>query len=186
MTRAFLLPLTALLALATGVGLFGVAATLRSAPIAVAPATVPSGATSEATTTETARSAHDPLAADVPVELAGGPALLRVARLALAPGAVLPPVAAAGPTALVVEAGTVGVVVKDDGWVLTGSDRPWVRVGPDKTEFGAVLGREEHLTLRPGTVGTVRNTGSDPAVVLVVSVESLALLPRQDEPRRHP
>jgi hypothetical protein len=186
MTRTLLLPLAAILALATGVGLLGVAATLQAAPVAVVPATATAGATAEATATENSAPPPDPLAAGVPVELPDGPALVRVERLGLAPGTVLPPVAAAGLAALVVEAGTVGVLVRDDGWVLTGTNHPWVRAGSGETEFGALLGSGEHLTLRPGSVATLRNTGPAPAAVVVVAVEPLAPVPAPGERRWHP
>src|SRR5262249_32826139 len=148
--RALLLPLAAILALATGLGLLVVAATVTQAPVVVVATATSETADVAATPTKDLLPATEPLAADVLVWLADGPGLLRLARLALARGAVLPSAVASGPTVLIVEAGTVGVVVKDDGWV---------QVGPDGAEVDAVLGRGERLALRPRTVRTVRNAG---------------------------
>jgi hypothetical protein len=61
-----------------------------------------------------------------------------------------------------------------------------VRAGSDETEFGALLGSGEHLTLRPGSVATLRNTGPAPAAVVVVAVEPLAPVPAPGERRWHP
>jgi quercetin dioxygenase-like cupin family protein len=190
MTRALLLPLAAILALATGVGLLGVATTLRSAPVAVRPTPSTPEIVATATIEVAARAATPPgeepaatdalaaaeaLIADVPVALPDGPALLRVERVSLAPGAVLPPAVAAGPTALVVETGTVRVLATNDGWAQVGPDVTWVNLGPDTTLIDAALHRGEQAVLRPGAVRTVRNAGPAPAVVLVVAIEPVGV-----------
>ena len=62
--------------------------------------------------------------------------------------------------------------------MLTGTDHPFVQAGSDETEVVASLGRGEHQSLRPGTVGTVVNAGPTPATVLVVAIKP------QEFPRR--
>jgi hypothetical protein len=171
MTRALLRPLTATLALATGIGLLGVAITLRASPTAGVGATATAEATAEASPVLDALPAAGLLAAGVPMDLPDGPAFVRVWRLVLAPDATLPPFASAAPTTLVVAAGTVGITFRVKHWVLTGSDHPNVQVGSDETEVGVVLDRGEHLSLRPGSTRTVRTIGPAPATILIVVIE---------------
>jgi hypothetical protein len=140
-------PIVALVAcpllMATGLGLLGVAAPTLDAD---------------------APPATEPLAADVTLLVPHGPVIHRFTRLALPPRAVLTPVLASVPTALVVEAGAVGVRTYT------------AQVGVNMQEDAAdtVLRRGDHLVVDPGTVRTVRNVGPAPAEVLVVAIEQFA------------
>ena len=146
---------------ATGLSLLGVAATITPAPVVlVATATV--GTTPQATPGGTATPEPTSIAAAVTLPSSGGPVALRVSHLALAPGAVRPPVVASASVALIAEQGTVGVRtygVGDGGRLL------------DDAQADTVLRRGDHLVVGTGTVRTVRNTGPMPAAVLVVAIE---------------
>jgi hypothetical protein len=78
----------------------------------------------------------------------------------------LTPVLASVPTALVVEAGTVGVRTYAAAQV---------GFGVEEFETDTVLRRGEHLVVDHGTVRTVRNAGPASAVVLVVAIEPAAV-----------
>jgi hypothetical protein len=172
MTRALLLPLTVILALATGLGLLGVAATLTQDPIIVPPATAATGAPADATPTAVVLPETEPPDANTPVPLPSGLATARVERRMLGPGVALAPVVASGPTVLIVETGTVAV--KTDGAV-------WVGYGLDGAHVDTVLRRGEWAVVHAGSVHTVRNGGPAPAVVLVVAMEPVEVLPAPDQ-----
>jgi predicted ester cyclase len=117
----------------------------------------------------------DPLFEEVPVELPAGPAVLQVSRLILRAGAGLPPLTAAGPTVLAVEAGALSVRTDGTTWVAQGLDQHL-----DAVRVDAVLRQGERLVLTLGVRHTVRNDGPTPAVVLVVAIEPVAVLPEPD------
>lgn len=161
MTRALVLPLAVILALATGLGLLGIAATVTQAPVVVV-ATATAAPTPEATPRPAATPEPEPVAVDVTMPSPGGSVTLRVSRLALAPGEVLPPERTTAPTALIAEQGAVGVrTYGADGFGQ----------GFDETQADAVLRRGDHLVVGPDTVCTIRNAGPAPAVVLVMAIE---------------
>ena len=164
MHRPLVALVACLLLTATGLGLLGVAATITQAPVVLV-ATATAGTTPQATPGGTATPEPSPIAAAVTLPSPGGSVALRVSHLALAPGAVLPPVLASAPVALIAEQGTVGVRT--------------YRVGGlgrllDDGQADTVLRRGDHLVVGTGEVRAVRNAGSMPAVVLVVAIEPIA------------
>jgi hypothetical protein len=101
------------------------------------------------------------LSEDALVWLAAGTADLRLERLTVPPGTSLPPEVAAGPTVLLVEAGTVSVVVDDIAFIGQGLD---------PTQFVATLSPRERLIIAPGARYAVRNDGPLPAVALALTL----------------
>ena len=161
MHRPIVALVACLLLTATGLGLLGVAATVTRAPVVlVATATV--ATTPQASPAGTATPEPSPITAAVTLPSSGGSVALRVSHLALAPGAALPPVVASAPVALIAEQGTVGVRTYGVGGVGRQLE---------DAQADTVLRRGDHLVVGTGTVRTVRNTGSTPAVVLVVAME---------------
>jgi hypothetical protein len=166
MMRALVLPLAVMSALATGLGLLGLAATITQAPVVVV-VTATATPAIEATQDADALPATEPFAADVTMLVPDGLVVLRVTRLALPPGALLPPERAAAPAALIAEVGEVGV--------RTYATLPGTAAQePNEVRADAVLRRGEHLNIPADTVRTVRNASAVPAVVLVVAIEPLA------------
>jgi hypothetical protein len=167
MRRPIVALVACLLLTATGLGLLGVAATVTSVPVVVV-ATTTAESTREAMPGQTGTPEPEPVAVDITMPSPGGPVTLRVSRLALAPGAVLPPERTTAPTALIAELGAVGVrTYGADGFGQ----------GFDETQADAVLRRGEYLVVGPDTVRTIRNAGPAPAVVLVVAIEAVAVPP---------
>jgi quercetin dioxygenase-like cupin family protein len=158
--RALLLPLAAMLALATGVGLLGVAATVNVEPIVRPVATAIPDMT--ATPASDGVAVAEPLLADASVELPAGAAALRLARLGLPPGTGLPSRTASGPALLAVERGTASV--RSEGAV-------WVGHGLDAAQVETTLHPGERIVVAPGVFYAVRNDGPASAVVLVVTIE---------------
>ncbi len=106
---------------------------------------------------------------DIPVPRSADPIVLRMVRLTVPAGARLPPEAASGPTALLVESGTLSVWV--DNLVLIGQE------GNEPAQINATLSAGDRLSIASGARYAVRNAGPTPAVALVVAivpVETLA------------
>jgi redox-sensitive bicupin YhaK (pirin superfamily) len=98
---------------------------------------------------------------DIPVPRSDDPTVLRMVRLTIPAGARLPPEAASGPTALLVESGNLSVWVEN--LILIGQ-------GNEQAYFDAALSAEDRLVIASGARYTVRNNGPIPAVALVVAV----------------
>jgi hypothetical protein len=109
-----------------------------------------------------------PRVGGIPLPLATGPVVLRVARLVVSSGGALPPEEASGWTVLMVEAGSLSVRV--DGAALAG----W---GLDPSQFDAPLSAGGRLVIVPGARYAVRNDGVTPAVALVVAIEPVETMP---------
>ena len=165
MHRPIVALVTCLLLTATGLGLLGIAATVTSAPVVVV-ATTTAEPMPEATPGQAATPEPEPVAVDITMPSPGGPVTLWMSRLALEPGAVLPPERTTAPTALIAEVGAVGVRTYGAGMVGQGLD---------ETQADTELRRGEHLVVGPGTVRTIRNAGPTHAVVLVVTIEPIAV-----------
>ena len=82
-------------------------------------------------------------------------------RLTVPPGVRLPPEAASGPTALLIEYGTLSVWV--DNLVLIGQ-------GNEPAQIDAALSAGDRLAIVSGARYAVRNDGPTPAVAFVVAV----------------
>jgi quercetin dioxygenase-like cupin family protein len=167
MSRALLLPLTTILALATGVGMLGVATTLSQDPIVLATATATVVPTVPPTATPPAAASPvtDSLVAHIPVQLPTGSVVLSVARLTLRPDEVLPPAEASDPIVLLVESGAVAVRL---------AHAALANQGLDETRFDTVLHRGQQVVVSAGMIHALRNAGQTPAVVLVMTVAAEA------------
>jgi quercetin dioxygenase-like cupin family protein len=99
---------------------------------------------------------------DIPVPRSDDPTVLRTVRLTVPAGARLPPEGASGPTALLVESGTLSVWV--DNLVLIGQE------GNEPAQIDAALGAGDRLAIPSGARYAVRNDGPTAAMVLVVAI----------------
>jgi hypothetical protein len=102
-----------------------------------------------------------PLAAAVSAWPPAGTAYLRWEWLVLGPGAGLPPEVTPGPTLLLVETGTLVVLVDGTthGWVSLADGRSWLSVHPG-----------QGLVIAAGDRPIIHNDGAIPAVALLVTV----------------
>lgn len=91
------------------------------------------------------------------------PALLRVARLTIPPGVVLPPEVAAGPMVLLVESGTLSIRVDGDVWGAQGLEL---------AEADTVLDAGEGFVIAAGVRHAVRNDGPASVVASVIAIVS--------------
>ena len=98
---------------------------------------------------------------DVPIPRSADPIVLRMDRLTVPPGIRLPPEAASGPTALLVESGTLSVWV--DNLVLIGQ-------GIEPAQIDAALSAGDRLAIVSGARYFLRNDGPTPAMAFVVAV----------------
>jgi mannose-6-phosphate isomerase-like protein (cupin superfamily) len=162
MTRSLLLPFAAILALATGLGLLGVAITLSQDPVAIAPSAVSTAPVAEARRNRETRPDTKPFRVDAPVQLASGPGVFCVERLTLAPAEHLSAnVKPGGSAVLVVETGTLAV--RFDGAARVGQ-------GLDAAQISTVLQPGEHVLILPGMLHVARNDGPATAVAFLIAI----------------
>ncbi len=109
---------------------------------------------------EAPASPPNPQFEDVPIPRSADPIVLRMVRLTVPPGVRLPPEVASGPTALLIESGTLSV------WV---DNRGVIGQGLDPVQIDAVLSAGDRLVIVSGARYAVRNDGPSPAVALVVA-----------------
>jgi hypothetical protein len=154
--------LTALTCLLTGMAIVESRqhATLAAIPPAVIAESVEIAAAS--TPVPAPPSSPAALFEDIPIPSSNDPSTLRVARLTVRPEGSLPSEMASGPTAIMIESGTISIWV--DGAVLVGQ-------GLDAAQTETVLGAGEWRLIAPDTRYHVRNDGPAPAVALVASID---------------
>jgi hypothetical protein len=137
-------------------------------PVETVKAAIPPTEAAEPTPTpilgaeETTALPSNPRFEDIPVPRSDDPIVLRMVRRTVQPGARLTAEEASGPTALLVESGTLSVWV--DNLVLIGQE------GNEPAQIDAALGAGDRLAIASGARYFLRNAGPTPAVAFVVAV----------------